>query len=140
VAPSPAVRTIRFVVLDPLALARSVGSSVSRAPAGHAGDRPDEADHLAGDRGGDYDLGLAGCGQAPISRAQPDLRFPRDVPDHRGQRLETVVQLAADPRAVMRYVQAPSISTRRASALPALVIPPRRIVLPDECSLGTKPR
>jgi hypothetical protein len=50
----------------------------------NAGDRPDEADHLAGDRGGDHDLRLAGCSEAPISRAQPDLRFPGDVPDHRG--------------------------------------------------------
>ena len=32
-------------------------------------------------------------------------------------------------RTFRRYVQAPSISIRRASALPALVMPPRRIVL-----------
>src|SRR5271168_3232 len=43
-------------------------------------------------------------------------------------------------RADIRYVQAPSISTRRASALPALVMPPRRTLPPDECSLGTRPR
>jgi len=30
----------------------------------------------------------------------------------------------------------PSIGTRRASVLPALVMPPRRIVLPDAGSLG----
>ena len=42
-----------------------------------AGDCPDDADHLAGDRSGDCDLRLADRGQAPISRAQPDLRFPR---------------------------------------------------------------
>ena len=50
----------------------------------NAGDRPDEADHLAGDRGGDHDLRLTDCSEAPISRAQPDLRFPGDVPDRRG--------------------------------------------------------
>ena len=39
-----------------------------------------------------------------------------------------------------QLVQAPSISTRRASALPALVMPPRLMLVPDECSEGTKPR
>jgi hypothetical protein len=48
------------------------------------GDRPDEADHLAGNRGGDHDLRLAGCSEAPISRAQSDLCFPGDVSDRRG--------------------------------------------------------
>ena len=32
------------------------------------------------------------------------------------------------------------MSTRRAKALPALVMPPRRTERPDECSLGTRPR
>jgi hypothetical protein len=38
--------------------------------------------------------------------------------------------------------RAPSqkLNGHRASALPALVIPARRTVPPDECSLGTKPR
>src|SRR5215831_16992075 len=40
----------------------------------------------------------------------------------------------------MRYVQAPSIRTRRARALPALVIAPRRMLPPEDCSLGTRPR
>jgi hypothetical protein len=50
----------------------------------NAGDRPDEADHLARDRGGDHDLRLTDCSEAPISRAQPDLRFPGDVSDRCG--------------------------------------------------------
>ena len=37
-----------------------------------AGDRPDEADHLASDRGGDHHLGLAGGDQMPIAPAQPE--------------------------------------------------------------------
>jgi transposase InsO family protein len=37
-------------------------------------------------------------------------------------------------------VQAPSISTRRARTLPALVMPPRLTLAPDECSEGTRPR
>ena len=37
---------------------------------------PDEANHLAGDRGGHNDLRLAGRGQAPIARAQPSWPFP----------------------------------------------------------------
>jgi hypothetical protein len=49
-----------------------------------AGDRPDEADHLARDRGGDHDLRLTDCSEAPISRAQPDLGFPGDVSDRCG--------------------------------------------------------
>ena len=39
-----------------------------------------------------------------------------------------------------RYVQAPSISARRARALPALVIPPRLTRSPVELSVGTRPR
>jgi hypothetical protein len=43
-------------------------------------------------------------------------------------------------RHVSIRVQAPSISTRRASALPVLVMPPRLMLAPHECSEGTKPR
>ena len=52
---------------------------------------------FAGYRGGDDDFRLAGCGQSAISSTQPDLGFPRNVPNGRGQRFETVVKLAADP-------------------------------------------
>src|SRR3954452_10661277 len=62
-----------------------------------AGDRPDEADHLASDRGGDHHLGLAGGDQMPIARAEPGLRLPGNVADVVRQRLEEVVKLAADP-------------------------------------------
>ena len=64
---------------------------------GDAGDRPNKANHFAGYRGGDDDFRLAGCGQSAISSTQPDLGFPRNVPNGRGQRFETVVKLAADP-------------------------------------------
>lgn len=42
----------------------------------NAGDRPDEADHLACNCSGDHDLRLTGCSETSIPRAQPDLRFP----------------------------------------------------------------
>src|SRR5579863_7578947 len=61
----------------------------------NAGDRPDEADHLACDRSGDYDLRFAGCSETSISRAQPDLRFPGDVSDGRGEGFESVVKFSA---------------------------------------------
>src|SRR5690348_14228962 len=63
-----------------------------------ASDCPDKTDHLAGDRGGGHDTGLAQCRQPAVPRTQPDLCFPRDIAYFCGQRLETVVQLAADPR------------------------------------------
>ena len=43
-----------------------------------AGNRPDEANHLAGDRGRNHNFRPAGRSQAPISRAQAELRFPGD--------------------------------------------------------------
>src|SRR5262245_50270097 len=44
-----------------------------------ARDRPDEADHLAGDRRGHHDLGLAGSDEMSIAAAEPELRLPGDV-------------------------------------------------------------
>jgi hypothetical protein len=103
------------------------------------GNRPDETGHLAGNGGRDDDLWLAGGGEATIPRAEPDLPLPGNVADRRGQRFEAIVKLRLT-RAGMRYVQTPSIRTRRARVLPALVIPARRMLPPEECSLGTRPR
>ena len=41
---------------------------------GSPGDRPDEADHLASNRGGDHRVGLALRRQCPIASAQAPLR------------------------------------------------------------------
>src|SRR5271168_5250238 len=43
-------------------------------------------------------------------------------------------------RAGNRYLQAASISIRRAAPFPAFVMPPCRFVAPLECSDGTRPR
>src|SRR5262249_37815097 len=104
-----------------------------------AGDGPDKADHFARDRGGDHDLRLADRSQTAITRVRPQLGFPGNSARHRRQLLIAVVQLAADP---CRHAVGPGppISTRRASTLPALVMPPRRMLAPDECSEGTRPR
>ena len=69
----------------------------------HAGDRPDEADHFTGDRGGrstgsgHHHLGLAGSGQAAIAVAQSQLRTPGNVAHRLGQMLDPIKQLSADP-------------------------------------------
>src|SRR6476646_10033252 len=42
-----------------------------------------------------HDFWLADSGQAPISRAQAELRFPGDVAHRRGQRLEAIVKFTA---------------------------------------------
>src|SRR5215471_5910491 len=57
---------------------------------GEAGDRPNKADHFAGDRGGGHNAGLAQCGQPAVPRTQPDLRFPCNIANLRRQWLETV--------------------------------------------------
>jgi len=125
---------------------RRIWSALERG-LGDAGDRPDKADHLTGDCSSDHNLRLARRSQPPIARAQPDLPFPSDVADRRRQLLVAVMKLAADacrhaiePAPAKAGVQAPSISTRRASTLPALVMPPRRTLAPEKCSEGTRPR
>ena len=106
---------------------------------GDAGDRPNEADHLAGDRRGDDDLRLAGCGQSAISRTEPDLRFPCYIPNGGGQRFETVVKLTTDSRL---HAVCPGAFDQHAPGqrVAGLSDAAARMVLPDECSLGTKPR
>src|ERR687892_1170775 len=63
----------------------------------HPGDRPDEAHHLTGDRGGHDYLGFAGRRQAAVTIAEAELSLPGDLADRLGQTLEPVEQLAADP-------------------------------------------
>src|ERR1700730_8320969 len=67
--------------------ARVVSARSDRSWLREAGNRPDEANHLAGDRARDHDFRPAGSSQAPISRAQAELRFPGDVAHRRGQPL-----------------------------------------------------
>ena len=103
-----------------------------------AGDGRDKADHLAGDSGDGHDTGLARCGQPAIPRTQPDLGFPRNIAYFCGQRLETVVQLAADP---CLHALGPSSLDQHApgqgvAGLGDAAAPD----LPEECSLGTRPR
>ena len=104
-----------------------------------AGDRPDKADHLTSDRGGNHDFGPARRSQSAIARVQPDLPFP-GISRTAGDSFSLPSCSLRLTRACIRYVQAPSISTRRARALPALVMPPRLMVAPDECSEGTRPK
>src|SRR5947208_3200496 len=62
-----------------------------------AGNGPDEACQLAGDRGGD-DIGrLAAAGELAIARAQSELRLPGDLADRPRLLLLPHPQLAADP-------------------------------------------
>ena len=75
-----------------LDIERAVECSVRRLELDLAGDRPDEADHLARDRRGDHDLGLAGGDQTPITAAEPQLRLPGEVANGGGQLLDAVVQ------------------------------------------------
>src|SRR5688572_22739903 len=115
-------------------------------------------------------LGFARRREATVAVAEAELGLPGDVADRLGQALEPVEQLAADPglhavgpgaevlpderprRPGMPHgtaIGAPtvaggradhSIGTRRAWALPALVMPPRRTLVPLERSEGTSPR
>src|SRR5215472_8795812 len=63
-----------------------------------AGNGPDKARELAGDRGGD-DIGrFAGAGELAIARAQPQLCFPGDVADRLWQFFLAQQQLTADAR------------------------------------------
>src|SRR5262245_61400096 len=59
-------------------------------------DRPQEADHLACNGGGDDHLGFAGRRQAAIAGAQPELGLPGDIADSLRQALVTVMELATD--------------------------------------------
>ena len=63
-----------------------------------AGDRPDEAHHLACD-GDIHDVnGFAAREQPAISGAEPDLRFPPDVANDFWQRFDPVDLVTANPR------------------------------------------
>ena len=107
--------------------------------AGLAGDRPDEAGELSG--GGDADLVDVDPAALQVSEAtaQAHLRLPGMAPNGFG--------LSLLP-ARKRFAQACRIavvpgrfgSKRRAPALPVLVMPPLRTVLPLERSEGTNPR
>src|SRR3984893_19213835 len=61
-----------------------------------AGDRPDEAYHLACDGDIDDIGGLAARPQPTISGAEPDLHFPADVANDFWQRLDPVNLVTAD--------------------------------------------
>src|SRR5439155_27319439 len=52
---------------------RIVGGELTLMGLGGAGDRPDEADHLASDRGGDDGIGLAQRSERPVAGAQAPL-------------------------------------------------------------------
>ena len=67
-----------------LDIERAAGCSARRLELDLARDRPDEADHLARDRRGHHDPGLAGGDQMPIAPAEPQLRLPGDVADGLG--------------------------------------------------------
>ena len=111
------------------------------------GDRPDKARQFTGNRSGD-DIGrLASAGEPAIAGAQPQLRLPGDLADRLGLALLPEQQFAADPgreaagpAPAKAGVQAASISSRRAAPFPALVRPPRLMLVPLECSDGTSPR
>src|SRR5947207_9154950 len=64
-----------------------------------AGDRPDEAYHLACDGDIDDIGGLAARPQPTISGTEPDLRFPADVANDFWERLDPVNLVTADARA-----------------------------------------
>src|SRR6516165_11504264 len=63
-----------------------------------AGDRPDEAHHLACDGDIDDIGGLAARPQPTISGAEPNLRFPADVANDFWQRRDPIDLVAADTR------------------------------------------
>lgn len=63
-----------------------------------AGDRPDEAHHLAGDSDIDDIGGLTARSKTTISGAEPDLRFPPDVANDFWQRLDAVNLVTANAR------------------------------------------
>lgn len=73
---------------------------------GGAGDGPDEACHLAGDRRDDDDLGLSGRNQMAIALAHPELSFLGDVADRLQQRLQSGKELR------LLYEAAQSMLTR----------------------------
>jgi len=64
-----------------------------------AGDRPDEADHLAC-YGDIHDIGgFAARAQPPISGAEPHLRFPSDIANDFWRRFDPPAAVATDDRA-----------------------------------------
>ena len=94
---------------------------------------------LTAHRGDDFLFGLALGQELGIAGVQAMLGFP-------GNRLDVLALLALARRQQRRpspgrcrYAQAASITIRRRCALPALLIDPRRIRSPLECSRETAP-
>src|SRR6266516_981979 len=115
--------------------------------AGHAGRSqlsgrhlcPHEPGELTGDCGDDHVLGVLTGGQAPETPAQPQLRGPGAGQDCRVQALVAFAELEPDGGAVL-VGPADSTSWARRWALPVLVMCPRRVDVPLEYSLGTRPQ
>jgi hypothetical protein len=123
--------------------------------AGHAGRSQRSGRHLgphkpgglAGDRGSDHVLGVLAGGQAPEASAQPQLRGPgaAQARPRRGRGLGGpgpggVRGAQARRRGGPSRPRPTQASWARRWALPVLVICPRRVDVPLEYSLGTRPQ
>jgi hypothetical protein len=98
-----------------------------------ANDRPQEAHHLAGDRGDNDGVRLS-CGSKPaITGAKPDLGLPSDVANDLGQFLIAVMQFAADAR-LHAIGPRPFDQRSPGKGVAGLGDAARRTVAPLECS------
>jgi hypothetical protein len=87
---------------------------------------PHEANQLT-DRSYDDLVGMLTSGdQASLAFTEPALSCPADVLDDFGLGFASQLPIATDVGQVPRDAQAPSIRTRRAGVLPAVVIAPCR--------------